>query len=166
MSESCELTIVMPCLNEAETLAVCIDKARGFLARAGVSGEVIVADNGSTDGSQAIAREHGARVVDIPTRGYGSALRGGIAAAHGRFVIMATATTATISAASTRSSRSCARATTSCSATASPAASRAAPCRRCTAISAIRCSRCWGASSTRARAKISIAACAASAATR
>jgi glycosyltransferase involved in cell wall biosynthesis len=88
MSESCELTIVMPCLNEAETLAVCIDKAHGFLARAGVHGEVIVADNGSTDGSQAIAREHGARVVDIPTRGYGSALRGGIAAANGTFVIM------------------------------------------------------------------------------
>jgi glycosyltransferase involved in cell wall biosynthesis len=88
MSETCELTIVMPCLNEAETLAVCIDKARGFLDRSGVRGEVIVADNGSTDGSQAIAREHGARVVDIPTRGYGSALRGGIAAAHGTFVIM------------------------------------------------------------------------------
>jgi hypothetical protein len=78
----------MPCLNEAETLAVCIDKARGFLARSGISGEVIVADNGSTDGSQAIAREHGARVADIPTRGYGSALRGGIAAANGTFVIM------------------------------------------------------------------------------
>ena len=88
MSETCELTIVMPCLNEAETLAVCIEKARGFLDRSGVRGEVIVADNGSTDGSQAIAREHGARVVDIPTRGYGSALRGGIAAAHGTFVIM------------------------------------------------------------------------------
>jgi glycosyltransferase involved in cell wall biosynthesis len=88
MPENCELTILMPCLNEAETLAVCIDKARGFIARSGASGEIVVADNGSTDGSQAIAREHGARVVDIPTRGYGSALRGGIAAAKGTFVIM------------------------------------------------------------------------------
>jgi glycosyltransferase involved in cell wall biosynthesis len=83
-----ELTILMPCLNEAETLAVCIDKAQGYLARSGVVGEVLIADNGSTDGSQQIARDHGARVVDIGERGYGSALIGGIRAARGRSVIM------------------------------------------------------------------------------
>ena len=83
-----ELTILMPCLNEAETLAVCIQKARRFLERSGVSGEVLIADNGSTDGSQEIARTHGARVVDIPSRGYGAALMGGIHAAKGQFVIM------------------------------------------------------------------------------
>ena len=84
----CELTILMPCLNEAETLARCIAKARAYLARGGVAGEVLIADNGSTDGSQAIALAHGARVVDIPARGYGAALIGGIAAARGRYVIM------------------------------------------------------------------------------
>jgi glycosyltransferase involved in cell wall biosynthesis len=83
-----ELTILMPCLNEAETLAVCVDKARGFLERSGVKGEVLIADNGSTDGSQAIAEAHGARVVPVPDRGYGAALMGGIAAARSRFVVM------------------------------------------------------------------------------
>lgn len=83
-----ELTILMPCLNEAETLATCIRKARGFLSRAGVHGEVLIADNGSTDGSQAIADAEGARLVPIPQRGYGAALIGGIAAARGRYVIM------------------------------------------------------------------------------
>ena len=83
-----ELTILMPCLDEAETLARCIGKAMAYLARSGVSGEVLIADNGSTDGSQAIARAHGARVVAIAGRGYGAALIGGIRAAHGRFVIM------------------------------------------------------------------------------
>lgn len=83
-----ELTILMPCLNEAETLAVCIRKAQGYLTRSGISGEVLIADNGSTDGSQEIARAHGARVVDVPVRGYGAALGAGIAAARGRFVIM------------------------------------------------------------------------------
>jgi len=83
-----ELSIVLPCLNEAETLAVVIDKANSYLARSGVTGEVIVADNGSTDGSQDIARAHGARVVDIPRKGYGAALMGGIEAARGRYVIM------------------------------------------------------------------------------
>ncbi|WP_448809372.1 glycosyltransferase family 2 protein [Agromyces bauzanensis] len=87
-TEAIELSIVMPCLNEAETLAVCIDKAKGFLARSGVVGEVIVADNGSTDGSQDLARAHGARVVDVPAKGYGSALLGGIEAARGEYVIM------------------------------------------------------------------------------
>lgn len=83
-----ELTILMPCLNEAETLATCITKARSWLDAHGVSGEVLIADNGSTDGSQAIAVEHGARVVDVPIRGYGAALQAGIAAAHGTYVIM------------------------------------------------------------------------------
>jgi glycosyltransferase involved in cell wall biosynthesis len=83
-----ELSIVMPCLNEAETLAVCITKALGYLEQSGVSGEVVIADNGSTDGSQAIAASLGARVVDISQKGYGSALIGGIEAAHGEYVIM------------------------------------------------------------------------------
>ena len=84
-----ELTILMPCLNEAETLATCIKKAQSFMERAGIDGEVVIADNGSTDGSQGIATELGARVVPIDTRGYGSALRGGIQAARGKYVIMA-----------------------------------------------------------------------------
>jgi glycosyltransferase involved in cell wall biosynthesis len=83
-----ELTIIMPCLNEAETLALCIDKASRYLANSGVSGEIVIADNGSTDGSQDIARRHGARVVDVPRRGYGAALQAGIAAARGRYIIM------------------------------------------------------------------------------
>ncbi|MCR5877657.1 glycosyltransferase family 2 protein [Phenylobacterium sp. J367] len=83
-----ELTILMPCLNEAETLAVCIEKANGFLARTGVAGEVLIADNGSTDGSQEIARAMGARVIPVPTKGYGAALLGGIAAARGRYIVM------------------------------------------------------------------------------
>jgi glycosyltransferase involved in cell wall biosynthesis len=86
--QTCELTILMPCLNEAETLERCIAKARGFLARTGVTGEVVVADNGSTDGSQAIAEAAGARVVPIRERGYGSALLGGIRAARGCYVVM------------------------------------------------------------------------------
>lgn len=88
MAGEVELTILMPCLNEAETLAVCITKARSFLDRTGISGEVVIADNGSTDGSRDIAQAHGARVVPVPDRGYGAALAGGIAAARGRFVIM------------------------------------------------------------------------------
>ena len=83
-----ELSIVMPCLNEAETLPKCIEKAWRFLREHSVSGEVIVADNGSTDGSQALAETLGARVVVVAERGYGNALRGGIAAARGRFVVM------------------------------------------------------------------------------
>lgn len=78
----------MPCLNEAATLPVCIDKAKAFLARAGVSGEVLVSDNGSTDGSQAIAEAHGARVVHAPQRGYGAALMSGIAHSRGRYIVM------------------------------------------------------------------------------
>jgi hypothetical protein len=86
-----ELSIVLPCLNEAETLAVCLGKAFASLKQLGIRGEVLVADNGSTDGSQDIARAHGARVVEVPRRGYGAALRGGIEAAHGRYVLMADA---------------------------------------------------------------------------
>jgi len=83
-----ELTILMPCLNEAATLATCIAKARGYLAGRAIRGEVLVADNGSTDGSQAIAEAAGARVVPVAARGYGAALQGGIRAARGRYVIM------------------------------------------------------------------------------
>ena len=83
-----ELSIVMPCLNEAETLASCIRKARQFMADYEVPGEVVIADNGSTDGSQDIARELGARVVAAPIRGYGAALAVGIENARGRYVIM------------------------------------------------------------------------------
>jgi glycosyltransferase involved in cell wall biosynthesis len=78
----------MPCLNEARTVGACVSVAREAMARAGIAGEVIVADNGSTDGSQAVAEQHGARVVPVTERGYGHALRGGIAAARGRFVVM------------------------------------------------------------------------------
>ena len=83
-----ELTILMPCLNEAETIGTCVRKAREYLSKSGISGEVVVADNGSTDGSQEIAQSLGARVVPISERGYGAALIGGINAAYGKFVIM------------------------------------------------------------------------------
>jgi glycosyltransferase involved in cell wall biosynthesis len=86
-----ELTILMPCLNEGETVATCVRKAIGFLERTGIDGEVLVADNGSSDGSIQIAREAGARVVPVADKGYGNALMGGISAARGRFVIMADA---------------------------------------------------------------------------
>ena len=86
-----ELTILMPCLNEAETVATCVRKARSFLTRTGIEGEVLVADNGSSDGSPQLAREAGARVVEISKKGYGNALIGGIDAASGRYVIMADA---------------------------------------------------------------------------
>ena len=83
-----ELSIVMPCLNEAETLARCIEKAKLGIERAGVRGEILIADNGSTDGSIQIAEQLGARVVHVKEKGYGSALRGGIEAAHGKWIIM------------------------------------------------------------------------------
>ena len=88
MPEPIELTILMPCLNEAETLAACIQKARQGLDRAGVRGEILVADNGSTDGSVAIAEKLGARVVHVREKGYGSALRGGIEAALGQWIVL------------------------------------------------------------------------------
>ena len=83
-----ELTILMPCLNEAETLAACVGKAQAFLDRSGVVGEIIIADNGSTDDSQAIATAAGARVVEVAEKGYGAALSGGIEQARGRYIIM------------------------------------------------------------------------------
>lgn len=83
-----ELSVVMPCLNEAETLAVCIQKAQAFFDRENIQGEVIIADNGSTDGSQQIAQDLNATVVNVSQKGYGSALRGGIEAANGKFIIM------------------------------------------------------------------------------
>jgi glycosyltransferase involved in cell wall biosynthesis len=86
--DALELSVVMPCLNEAATVGVCVKKAMEALERYGIRGEVIVADNGSTDGSQQIAREMGARVVSVERRGYGSALQSGIAAARGQFVLM------------------------------------------------------------------------------
>lgn len=88
MADELELTILMPCLNEAETLATCIRKAQGFLDRTGIAGEIVIADNGSTDGSRQIGENLGARVVPVDQRGYGAALAGGIEAARGRFVIM------------------------------------------------------------------------------
>jgi len=88
MSQPIQLTILMPCLNEAETLARCIEKARRGIERAGVPGEILIADNGSTDGSQAIAEKLGARVVAVAEKGYGNALRGGIAAARGKYILM------------------------------------------------------------------------------
>ncbi len=83
-----ELTVVMPCLNEAETVATCVAKAVRFIADSGISGEVVVADNGSTDGSQRLAEQAGARVVQVHDKGYGNALMGGIVAARGEYVIM------------------------------------------------------------------------------
>lgn len=83
-----ELSIVMPCLNEAETLAQCIRKAQAYLRSAEIEGEIVVADNGSTDGSRQIANAMGARLVGVERRGYGAALIGGIEAARGRYVIM------------------------------------------------------------------------------
>ena len=90
MKDDCavELSIVMPCLNESRTIGTCLRKALAFLERAKVHGEVIVADNGSTDGSVHIAEQLGARVVHVPKKGYGSALMGGIVAARGKYVIM------------------------------------------------------------------------------
>ena len=88
MSEPLQLTILMPCLNEAETIAQCIEKAKRGIERSGVPGEILIADNGSTDGSQAIAEKLGARVVPVREKGYGNALRGGIAAARGKFILM------------------------------------------------------------------------------
>ncbi len=82
------VTIVMPCLNEAETLAICIRKALAAIATSGLQGEVVIADNGSTDGSQEIALAEGARVINVPVRGYGAALMAGIEGARGNYVLM------------------------------------------------------------------------------
>jgi glycosyltransferase involved in cell wall biosynthesis len=88
MPDTIELTILMPCLNEAETLARCIEKAKLGIQKSGVGGEILIADNGSTDGSQAIAEKNGARVAAISEKGYGSALNGGARAARGKWILM------------------------------------------------------------------------------
>ena len=85
---NCELTILMPCLNEAETIGFCIEKAQKFINDYQINGEVLIADNGSSDGSTKIAQELGARVINVPDRGYGAALLGGIDAALGKYIIM------------------------------------------------------------------------------
>ncbi|MEO7716551.1 MAG: glycosyltransferase family 2 protein [Capsulimonas sp.] len=85
---SVDFSVVMPCLNESDTLAVCLEKASRALSTLDIAWEIVVADNGSTDGSQDIARAHGARVVPVSQKGYGSALMGGIAAARGKYVLM------------------------------------------------------------------------------
>ena len=83
-----EVTILMPCLNEAETIETCVRKAMSYLETSGIEGEVLISDNGSTDGSQAIAEALGARIVHAPEKGYGAALVTGIAEARGRYIIM------------------------------------------------------------------------------
>src|SRR6266404_5656953 len=88
MSHGVEVSVVIPCLNEANSLGYCVDKAMKAFREAGLNGEVVVADNGSTDGSLEIAREHGARVIRVAERGYGAALRAGIASARGAFIII------------------------------------------------------------------------------
>jgi glycosyltransferase involved in cell wall biosynthesis len=88
MPEPVDLTILMPCLNEAETLARCIEKAKKGIAKSGVPGEILIADNGSKDGSQAIAEKNGARVIAVSEKGYGSALIGGTRAASGKWILM------------------------------------------------------------------------------
>jgi glycosyltransferase involved in cell wall biosynthesis len=88
VTDAIELTIVMPCLNEADTLAACIQKAQLGIQRSGARGEIVVADNGSKDNSVLIAKELGARVVEVKQKGYGNALRGGIQAAYGKWIIM------------------------------------------------------------------------------
>lgn len=91
VSEPVEVSVVIPCLNEADTVGQCIGAALAALKAGGLSGEVVVADNGSEDGSEVIAQRCGARVVRVAERGYGSALMGGIAAARGEFIVMADA---------------------------------------------------------------------------
>lgn len=83
-----ELTILMPCLNEEQTVVQCISQAQQFLKKSGVIGEILIADNGSTDNSAALAKEAGARVINVPEQGYGNALIGGIKAAYGKYIIM------------------------------------------------------------------------------
>src|SRR5919201_3164586 len=89
--ETIDVSVVIPCLNEAETIATCIRKAKGAMERDGLSGEVIVVDNGSTDDSDLIAASEGARVINERRRGYGNAYLAGFAAAHGRYIVMADA---------------------------------------------------------------------------
>src|SRR5262249_38057124 len=83
-----ELTVLLPCLDEVETIEICIEKTQAFFSRSGVRGEVLVVDNGSTDASARLAAARGARVVFAAERGYGAALRKGMLAARGRYVII------------------------------------------------------------------------------
>ena len=83
-----DVSVVMPCLNEARTIVTCIEKAHAVLRDSGLTYEIVIGDNGSADGSQDLARAHGARVIDVPQRGYGQAYQGAIAAAHGRVIVM------------------------------------------------------------------------------
>src|SRR5690349_2571586 len=83
-----DVSVVMPCLNEARTVVACIEKAHAALGGSGLDYEIVIGDNGSTDGSQELARAHGARVIDIPRRGYGEAYRGAIAAARGQVIVI------------------------------------------------------------------------------
>ncbi|NIA30518.1 MAG: glycosyltransferase, partial [Actinobacteria bacterium] len=82
------VSVVMPCLNESETLGICINKAKNTMEKLGIEGEVVVADNGSTDGSVEIAESLGARVVHEPEKGYGNAYRAGVAAAQGEYIVI------------------------------------------------------------------------------
>lgn len=86
--QTVEVSVVMPCLNESESIRECVLQAQAGLGATGASGEIVIADNGSTDGSQEIARSLGARIVDVPSKGYGAALKGGFAAANGKFIVM------------------------------------------------------------------------------
>ena len=159
-----ELTVVIPCLNEADTLESCLEKAQRGLRSARVVGEIIVADNGSTDGSIEIASRMGVRVVNVPEKGYGSALMGGIAAARGKFIIMGDADGSYDFEAFRISSRNSARATTWCRAAACPRVAERSCRARCpfTIVgSAIRCFPRWLAL-VRSPLAISTAACAAS----
>jgi len=126
-----EVSVVMPCLNEAESIAACIRKAQASMRELGIVGEIVVADNGSTDGSQRIARRLGARVVTVADRGYGSALSGGFATARGSFVVMGDADNS-YDFGDLGPSRSCARGTTSSSGTGSGAGSMTERCPRST----------------------------------
>src|SRR5947208_3431291 len=83
-----DVSVVMPCLNEARTIVTCIEKAHAALRDSGLGYEIVIGDNGSTDGSQELARSHGARVIDVPRRGYGQAYQGAVAAARGRVIVI------------------------------------------------------------------------------
>ncbi|MEE2775024.1 MAG: glycosyltransferase family 2 protein [Pseudomonadota bacterium] len=88
INNALDVTFLMPCLNEAETIETCIKKAQEFLKRNNLNGEVLIADNGSVDGSQLIAKQNNAKLIDVKTKGYGSALKAGIQQARGKFIIM------------------------------------------------------------------------------
>jgi len=137
----CDVSIVMPCLNEARCLPLCIANAKAALAemrdRLGLSGEIVVADNGSEDGSQRLARALGARVIDVASRGYGAALIAGFGESKGRFLVMGDADGSYDFRDAVEMVRKLSGAPISVSARASPAESNPAPCPGKTATSAI-----------------------------